>query len=157
MTVFLRVLLTGALGVCIPVIARSQEPGPASSPTASTVVADSALEARTRAVASELRCPVCQGLSIADSPSDLSTQMKDLVREQLRAGKTPEEVKRYFIDKYGEWILLAPKPSGANLLVYLLPVGAVIGGLVLVWSVVRRWTSPDAVASTIVIEDADQL
>jgi cytochrome c-type biogenesis protein CcmH len=107
-------------------------------------------------VASQLRCPVCQGLSIADSPSDLSTQMKDLVREQLRAGKTPDEVKRYFIDKYGEWILLEPKPSGANLLVYLLPVGAVIGGLVLVWSVVRRWTSSGAAASTIVIEDVDQ-
>jgi cytochrome c-type biogenesis protein CcmH len=83
--------------------------------------------------------------------------MKDLVREQLRAGKTPEEVKRYFIDKYGEWILLSPKPAGANLLVYLLPVGAVVGGLVLVWSVVRRWTSSGAVASTIVIDDADQV
>ena len=153
-----RAMLAAALGAWMPVMALSQEPAPASSAISGlTSVADSALEARTRAVASELRCPVCQGLSIADSPSDLSTQMKDLVREQLRAGKSPDEVKRYFIDKYGEWILLAPKPSGANLLVYLLPVGAVIGGLVLVWSVVRRWTSPHAVASTIVIEDADQL
>jgi cytochrome c-type biogenesis protein CcmH len=153
-----RAALATALCVWMPASAPSQQPARVASPAAATTpAADSMLEARTRAVASELRCPVCQGLSIADSPSDLSTQMKDLVREQLRAGKTPDEVKRYFIDKYGEWILLAPKPSGANLLVYLLPVGAVIGGLVLVWSVVRRWTTSDAVASTIVIEDADQV
>ena len=158
MTLARRAVLAAALAVWTPVLMLSQEPAPASSPSAATTAnADSALEQRTRAVASELRCPVCQGLSIADSPSDLSTQMKDLVREQLKAGKTPDEVKRYFVEKYGEWILLEPKPSGANLLVYLLPVGAVIGGLVLVWSVVRRWTSSGAATSTIVIEDADQV
>ena len=108
---------------------------------AQAALPDTVLERRTRDVASQLRCPVCQGLSIADSPSDLALQMKDLVRDQLRAGRSPDEVKRYFIDKYGEWILLEPKATGANLLVYLLPVFAVLGGLVLVWSVVRKWTS----------------
>jgi cytochrome c-type biogenesis protein CcmH len=102
--------------------------------------ADSVLEARTSAVAAQLRCPVCQGLSIQDSPSELSQQMRDLVREQLRQGKTPEEVKEYFVSKYGEWILLEPKPRGFNLLVYALPIALTVGGVALIVVLVRRWT-----------------
>jgi cytochrome c-type biogenesis protein CcmH len=103
--------------------------------------ADSALEARTTAVASGLRCPVCQGMSIQDSPSELSQQMRAIVREQLAAGKTPEEVRAYFISKYGEWILLEPEPRGFNLVVYGLPVLIVVGGIATIVVVVRRWTA----------------
>ena len=102
---------------------------------------DSALEARTREVASVLRCPVCQGLSIQDSPSELSLQMKDVVRQQLKEGKSPEEVKAYFVSKYGEWILLQPKASGANLVVYILPIVLVLGGGVLIWMMVKKWSA----------------
>lgn len=105
---------------------------------------DSLLQARTRAVSAVLRCPVCQGESIQDSPSELSAQMRDLVRDQLRAGRSEAEVKQYFVDRYGEWILLEPKAQGANLLLYLAPVLAVLGGLLLVWRAVRRWTRPRA-------------
>lgn len=101
---------------------------------------DSILEARTREVASVLRCPVCQGLSIQDSPSELSLQMKDVVRQQLKAGKSPDEVKAYFVSKYGEWILLQPKASGANLLVYILPIVLVLGGAFFIWMMVRKWS-----------------
>lgn len=102
--------------------------------------ADSALEARTIAVAAQLRCPVCQGLSIQDSPSELSQQMRGLVKDQLREGKSPEEVKAYFVSKYGEWILLEPKPRGFNLLVYALPVLLVVGGIAAIAVMVKRWT-----------------
>jgi cytochrome c-type biogenesis protein CcmH len=105
---------------------------------------DSALEARVREVSAVLRCPVCQGLSLADSPSELSLQMKDVVRQQLREGKSPEEVKAYFVSKYGEWILLEPKASGANLLVYLLPIALVLGGAVFIWLMVRKWSAQSA-------------
>ena len=105
------------------------------------VANDSALEARTALVASELRCPVCQGLSIQDSPSELSQQMRNLVKEQLAAGRTPEQVKAYFVSKYGEWILLEPNATGFNLLVYLLPVLLVAAGIVTILSLVRRWTA----------------
>jgi cytochrome c-type biogenesis protein CcmH len=109
------------------------------------VQADSLLEARTSEIASQLRCPVCQGLSIQESPSDLSQQMRAIVHDQLKAGKTPEEVKAYFVSKYGEWILLEPKPRGFNLLVYALPALLVLGGLGVIVVAVRKWTrSPDA-------------
>jgi cytochrome c-type biogenesis protein CcmH len=108
---------------------------------------DSALEARTTAVASQLRCPVCQGLSIQESPSELAQQMRSVVRDQLSAGKSPAEVRAYFVSKYGEWILLEPRPVGFNVLVYALPAVVVVGGLVLIVVVVRRWTrQPEAPA-----------
>jgi cytochrome c-type biogenesis protein CcmH/NrfF len=110
-------------------------------PNASAKATDPALEARTSGVASGLRCPVCQGLSIQDSPSELSQQMRSLVRDQLAAGKTDEEVRAYFISKYGEWILLEPKASGFNTLVYALPILVVVGGLGLILTLVRRWTA----------------
>lgn len=102
---------------------------------------DSALEAMTTRLASELRCPVCQGNSIQDSPSELALQMRDVIRDQLRSGKSPDEVRAYFVDKYGEWILLAPKATGLNLIVYIVPFAAVLLGGLVVWRTVRRWTS----------------
>jgi cytochrome c-type biogenesis protein CcmH len=118
--------------------APTQRVDSASSPRAS---ADTALEALTRSVAAQLRCPVCQGLSLADSPSELALEMKDVVRDQLAAGRTPDEVKEYFVAKYGEWILLEPPRRGVNLLAYLLPAIALVGGLGVIWLALRRWTS----------------
>ena len=134
--------IAGACAAMLAGTAAAQRP--IESPTVSQP-GDSALEARTSAVASQLRCPVCQGLSIQDSPSELAQQMRSLVRDQLRAGKTPEDVRAYFISKYGEWILLEPRATGMNVLVYALPAIAVIGGLVVIVVAVRRWTrQPEA-------------
>lgn len=102
--------------------------------------AAASLEELTREVSRELRCPTCQGLSIEDSPSELAARMRATVREQLAAGRTPEQVKAYFVNGYGEWILLEPEPSGFNLLVYLLPLAALLAGMAVVTVAVRRWT-----------------
>jgi cytochrome c-type biogenesis protein CcmH len=108
---------------------------------ADSVRADSVLEARTAAVAAQLRCAVCQGISIEDSPSSLAREMREVVKEQLRAGRTPEEVTEYFVSKYGEWILLSPKARGLNLMIYVLPALLLLSGLALIAVTVRRWTS----------------
>ena len=105
------------------------------------ILPDTALDARVREVASELRCPVCQGESIEDSPAALAQEMKAIVREQLAAGRTPDEVKAYFVEKYGEWILLRPKARGWNVLVYLLPLLALLGGAAVVARATRRWST----------------
>ena len=104
---------------------------------------DSVLDARVRAVSSELRCPVCQGESIEDSPAALAQEMRAIVREQLAAGRTPDEVKAYFVDKYGEWILLRPRARGWNLLVYVLPLAALLIGVAVIARATRRWTTSD--------------
>ena len=66
--------------------------------------------------------------------------MRTIVREQLAAGKSPSEIRAYFVARYGEWILLEPRPSGFNVMVYAVPVAAVLAGLVLIVVAVRRWT-----------------
>ena len=122
--------------------ARGQSTRDSPSSSSRTTSADSTLEARTSALAATLRCPVCQGESIQDSPSELAQQMRAVVRDQLRAGESPDEVKAYFVSRYGEWILLEPKMTGLNILLYVLPVLLVVGGLGLVVVLVRRWTRP---------------
>ena len=91
------------------------------------------------AIASQLRCVVCQNLSVADSPSEMAHQMRDLIRERLAAGDRPDQVMAYFVQRYGEWVLLAPPARGLNLLLWLAPFGAVAGGLAVVLTLTRRW------------------
>ena len=112
----------------------AQSPG-----TAPGIAADSQLEARTRALSAELRCPVCQGISIEDSPAALAKDMRAVVREQLRSGRSPEQVKAFFVGRYGEWILLRPAARGFNWLVYLLPWLALLGGGGALALMIRRW------------------
>lgn len=107
-----------------------------------TAIPDSVVEARTTALASTLRCPVCQGLSLQDSPSELAQQMRSLIKDQVAAGKSDAEVKDYFLSKYGEFILLEPRARGFNLLAYLLPAAVLVAGGLVVWWNVRRWTRP---------------
>lgn len=90
-------------------------------------------------IAMELRCPVCQNLSVADSPSEMAKEMRGLIRERLERGETREEVMAYFVSKYGEWILLSPRASGFNLIVWILPFAAVLAGAVGIFAVVRHW------------------
>ncbi len=91
-------------------------------------------------VAAQLRCVVCQNLSVADSPSEMAGQMRAIVRERLAAGESPEQVLQYFVDRYGEWILLAPRRRGFNLVVWGFPVVAVAIGLAVTILLLRRWT-----------------
>ena len=104
------------------------------------------LDAATSAVAAQLRCPVCQGVAIQDSPSELAQQMRMVVKEQLASGKSADEVKAYFVSKYGEWILLEPQAHGFNLVIYALPVLLVLGGAVFLVFIVRKWTAAPATA-----------
>jgi cytochrome c-type biogenesis protein CcmH len=100
---------------------------------------DPAFEAKVREVASTLRCPVCQNNSIEESPSLLAQDMKREVRQRLAAGESPDEIRNYFISRYGEWVLTKPRAAGVNLSVWLLPIVALFGGAVVVWVAVRRW------------------
>jgi cytochrome c-type biogenesis protein CcmH len=73
-------------------------------------------------VAVRLRCVVCQNLSVADSPSEMAGQMRTIIRERLAAGESPQDVQRYFVERYGEWILLAPTSPAAWILPFIVLV-----------------------------------
>jgi cytochrome c-type biogenesis protein CcmH len=113
----------------------------------STADATHVSEETVHHVAAQLRCVVCQNLSVADSPSEMAGQMRAIVRERLEAGETPAEVREYFVARYGEWILLAPRRSGFNLLVWGFPLAATAVGLALVAVLLRRWTRRPRVAA----------
>jgi cytochrome c-type biogenesis protein CcmH len=98
------------------------------------------LERRTHAIASEIRCPVCQGLSIADSPSEMAVNMKAEVRDLVARGYTQEQINRHFERSYGQFVLLRPKFRGVNTLVWILPVAALAGGAFLVFLTLRKLT-----------------
>jgi cytochrome c-type biogenesis protein CcmH len=106
------------------------------------------LDARAAEVAGELRCPVCRNQSVLESNAELSREMQNVVRERLAAGETPEEVKAYFVSRYGEWILLQPRARGINLLVYGLPALALIAGFLIARNRLRKWAATGGAAVT---------
>ena len=125
----------------------SGAPAAQTAPTDGAIVVEQTeIDRQVMAISAELRCPVCQGLSLADSPSELSQEMRAVVRSLLEEGKTPAEVKAYFVSKYGEWILLEPEPTGFNMAVYVLPIAGLLGGAALILILVKRWTASGATA-----------
>jgi cytochrome c-type biogenesis protein CcmH len=108
------------------------------------------LDDRARAIDGQLRCPTCQGLSIADSPATSASQMRALVREQLVGGASDDEIRAFFVSRYGRWILLDPPLGGPNLALWLAPVVIMAIGATLVvrrararerTELPRRWTA----------------
>ena len=129
--------LLACLSLLMPLTILAAAPSP---PKAEAGSSSPDMDDRVRDVASELRCVVCQNLSVADSPSDLAKEMRNLVRELLQQGKTREEIKAYFVSRYGEFVLLEPPKRGFNLLVWGLPFAALLVGACGVYLVAKRWT-----------------
>ncbi len=106
---------------------------------------DAEFEKRFLALSDALRCPTCQGLSVKDSEAGFSEHMKQKIEEMIRAGKTDEEVKAFFVDRYGQWILREPPKTGFNLLLWVLPGAGLVLGLVVVLMRSRKWVrEPEA-------------
>jgi cytochrome c-type biogenesis protein CcmH len=99
------------------------------------------LDERVDAVASTIRCPVCQNLSVADSPSRLAAGMRAEIARDLRAGKSPSEIRAELAAAYGEWILQAPPKEGIGLVAWLAPALLLLGGAVAAVAAVRGWTA----------------
>lgn len=112
------------------------------------------IEQRVFEIARKLRCPVCRAESAADSSSTPSVEFRNIIQEQLEAGKSEKEVIAYFQERYGDWILLSPPKRGVHLLVWLLPLIAALLGLVTLLLLFRRWTKRSREPKDISQEDA---
>lgn len=130
-------LLVAAAGAAAQQPSEPTDSGPAAvvGPPRGTPLAAAALETRTREVAALLRCPVCQGLSVADSPATMAMKMKAEVREMVAAGYDQDQILAYFERSYGEFVRLKPPLRGVNWLVWLAPaLGLVLGLGVVAWA-----------------------
>ena len=95
------------------------------------ILDDPKLEERAREISSGLRCLVCRNESIDDSNASLARDLRLLVRERLVAGDSNEEVVDYIVDRYGEYVLLNPRATGSNLVLWLAgPLMLLLGGAI---------------------------
>jgi cytochrome c-type biogenesis protein CcmH len=102
--------------------------GAAVAVTPDEVLSDAALEARARAISSELRCMICQNQSIDDSDAALAKDLRVLVRQRLVAGDTDEQVVDYVVSRYGEFVLLKPRFSWRNAVLWAAPALLLLAG-----------------------------
>jgi len=128
-------------GVVVALVLSAYAPQQAGS-----ALLDAPREARVQEMGKRLRCPMCQGLSIADSNSSAARAQMDKVRELVAAGRTDAEIRDFFVSRYGEWALLEPPATGMNLLVWLLPLALLAGGAWAIARTVRRPAPPVAEA-----------
>jgi len=105
--------------------------------TAATAQSPTPSDNEVNAVAKQLYCPVCENISLDVCPTTACAQWRALIREQLAAGKTTEEIKEYFVANYGDRVLSTPPTRGFNWLVYILPPLFFLGGIYLVYRVLR--------------------
>lgn len=92
-----------------------------------------ALEAQAQTLGHHLRCPVCQGMPISESPATMAVDMMQQVRRMLADGMTQAQIDAYFVERYGQWVLLDPPKRGFTLWAWLLPPMLFVVALLLFW------------------------
>jgi cytochrome c-type biogenesis protein CcmH len=117
------------------------------------------LDQEVRDVGLQLKCLSCQGESVADSPSVFGQESRYVIRQQLQSGKSEQQVMQYFVSRYGDRILLSPQWQGFQLLAWLVPIGMLLIGLILVYATLRTWRvqSADSTAAEQENTDSDAL
>ncbi len=107
------------------------------------------LDQEVRDVGLQLKCLTCQGESVADLPSVFGQESRYVIRQQLQSGKSEQQVIQYFVSRYGDRILLSPQWQGFQLLAWLVPIGMLLIGLMLVYATLRTWRvqSADSIAA----------
>lgn len=143
MTTLLLLLLT---------VAWAQEPAPSTASDESVLIdgippgpapSPEVAERLAMKLGAEMRCPVCQGMSVKDSTSAAAVNMLNRIRELAKAGYSEGQIKDYFVDRYGEWVLLEPTGSGFNWIIWVGPALFLLGGGVFVGSTVTRWSKEE--------------
>ena len=131
-----RVAAIIALLLATPAWADSAQP---PAPYAYRQLEDPRQEAAAKALMGELRCLVCQGQSIADSDAELAGDMRSLVRERIKAGESPRQVRAWLIERYGEWVSYKPGLSPGTLFLWAAPLLLIFaGGLLAARQLKRR-------------------
>jgi cytochrome c-type biogenesis protein CcmH len=97
------------------------------------------LAARAHTIAAELRCPACQGETVAESQTQIARAIRTLIMQRLAKGQSADQIESYLVSRFGDHILMAPPRSGADLLAWLAPPLLLAGGLGLLLVLVAEW------------------
>ena len=131
---------------------------PAAAVQPDEILADPALEARARGISAGLRCLVCRNENIDDSNAGLARDLRLLVRERIMAGDSDDEVVAYLVERYGEYVLLNPTATGANLVLWIAGPTALLVGLAGAGFYLRRRRSaPEAAVAPLSDEEQKRL
>lgn len=95
-------------------------------PVFAAQVTEDPLERQMLDIAKDLRCAVCQNQPVAESNAELARDMRQIIREQIKAGKSREEIIKYFVDRYGDYVLMNPPKRGPGEVVWLAPVALLL-------------------------------
>lgn len=133
-------ILIGWLMLVLAAAAQAQERPPvAPSAAPADVSALSPAEAqRLKGLSAELRCLVCQNQSLADSNADLAVDLRNQVRDQIRAGQSDDQIKEYLVQRYGEFVLYRPRVTAVTGLLWVGPFLLLVLGGAAMWRYVRR-------------------
>jgi cytochrome c-type biogenesis protein CcmH len=110
---------------------------------APVVLADPVQEARAQALEREIRCVQCQNEPIAQSTADIAVDMRRLVRERVAAGESDAEIRAFFRQRYGDFVLFRPPWDARTWALWAAPFLLLAAGLAAVFAVRRRWAGPD--------------
>ena len=121
-------------------------PLPAVAVQPDEVLADTALEERARDISAGLRCVVCRNESIDQSNAEIARDLRLLVRERFVAGDSDDDVMRYIVERYGEYVLMRPTMTGSNILLWLAPLALILAGGGLSLAYIRRRAGAQAPA-----------
>ena len=111
------------------------------SPLQASTIDETEVDIKTREIAKTLRCTVCQTENIWESGAPLAKQMRDVVRERVTQGQSAEEIRAYFLSRYGDYILMEPPKRGVNWLIWGAPFLLLLGGGILLYRELRRWVA----------------
>jgi cytochrome c-type biogenesis protein CcmH len=105
---------------------------------AEAYLSDITLEKSAREIFREIRCLVCEGQSISDSNALVAKDLREIIRELVKQGKTKEEVEGYLSKRYGEYILFKPNFNKKNLIIWLAPIFSFIIGTISIVIIFRK-------------------
>ncbi len=97
------------------------------------------------AIAKNLYCPVCENVPLDVCPTQACIQWREQIRERLAEGWTQDQIYDYFVLQYGDRVLAEPPPAGFNWIVYVVPPLAIVGGMFILFRVMRSWRVPATV------------
>lgn len=122
--------------IALPALAGSRM---AAAPLANVQLSDPEQERQARSLMETVRCLVCQGQSIADSDAEMAGDMRALIRARIQKGESPEQVRAWLVERYGDWVTYAPPRHGAAAFLWALPaILILVGGFIAAGRIRRR-------------------